>query len=490
VGGPRRRDAAATLQTVIAETDGDEGAVDVTLDTRTGTINADLTVGTDVAGAVALKANEGISNRGVQVIGAGFIVTREEAVRLGLGRVPGIERHIREYRNGKDLTARPRGVMVIDLFGLAEAEVRGRFPEVYQRVHERVKPERETNKRDNYRVNWWIHGEPRKAFRPALEGLPRYIATVETSKHRFFQFLDATVLPDNMLVCIAHDDAYVLGVLSSRIHVTWALAAGSHLGVGNDPVYVKSRCFETFPFPDATEEQKARIRAIADRLDAHRKRQLALHPALTMTEMYNVLDGSRGRSPSISDTETQSMEGERPREPQAPLTPKQRAIHDQGLVTILRQLHDELDAAVVEAYGWGGENVQRSTFNAQRSSMPDAEILERLVELNRQRAAEESRAVVRYLRPAYQRPVAMPAQSDLDLPTNELHHSSLILHPSETLPWPSSLAEQIALVRGVIDQTGWRPDDGEKVLARHFAGVRAPAIRRLVAALSALGHVG
>ncbi|MDD3546492.1 MAG: class I SAM-dependent DNA methyltransferase, partial [Kiritimatiellae bacterium] len=323
--------------------------------------------------------------------------------------------------------------------------------------------------------------------------LPRYIATVETSKHRFFQFLDATVLPDNMLVCIAHDDAYVLGVLSSRIHVTWALAAGGRLGVGNDPRYNKSRCFETFPFPDATEEQKARIREIAERLDAHRKRQLALHPALTMTDMYNVLE-LLGRYGSPSRPRIQISDEERtPRggvPTTVPLTSKQRAIHEQGLVTILRQLHDELDAAVVEAYGWGGENVQRSTFNAQRSSMPDAEILERLVELNRQRAAEESRAVVRYLRPAYQRPVAMPAQSDLDLPTNELHPSSLILHPSETLPWPSSLAEQIALVRGVIDQTGWRPDDGEKVLARHFAGVRAPAIRRLVAALSALGHVG
>ena len=84
-----------------------------------------------------------------------------------------------------------------------------------------VKPERDSNARASYRNNWWIFGEPRRAFRPALAGLPRYIATVETSKHRFFQFLDEQVLPDNKLVAIASDDAYVLGVLSSRFHVAW-----------------------------------------------------------------------------------------------------------------------------------------------------------------------------------------------------------------------------------------------------------------------------
>ncbi len=53
-----------------------------------------------------------------------------------------------------------------------------------------------------------------------------------------------------MLIAIASADALHLGVLSSAVHVHWALAAGGRLGVGNDPRYNKSRCFETFPFPD------------------------------------------------------------------------------------------------------------------------------------------------------------------------------------------------------------------------------------------------
>ncbi|MCB1954002.1 MAG: class I SAM-dependent DNA methyltransferase, partial [Rhodocyclaceae bacterium] len=151
-------------------------------------------------------------------------------------------------------------------------------------------------------------------FRPALEGLERFIATVETSKHRFFVFLDASILPDNKLVNIAFDDAYFLGVLSSRIHVTWALAAGSRLGVGNDPVYVKTRCFETFPFPAADDAQKARIRQLAADLDAHRKRQQAQHPKLTMTDMYNVLEKIKAKAKAEAKPVLSAVEGAKAKE--------------------------------------------------------------------------------------------------------------------------------------------------------------------------------
>lgn len=93
---------------------------------------------------------------------------------------------------------------------------------------------------------------------------------------------------------LAHlDDAFHLGVLSSRIHVTYALAAGGWLGVGNDPVYSKTRCFDPFPFPLCGEAEKARIREIAEQLDAHRKRVQAQHSHLTLTGMYNVLEKLR-----------------------------------------------------------------------------------------------------------------------------------------------------------------------------------------------------
>jgi hypothetical protein len=128
--------------------------------------------------------------------------------------------------------------------------------------------------------------------------------------------------------------------------------------------------------------------------------------------------------------------------------------------------------------------------------LTDDEILARLVALNKQRADEESRGTVRYLRPAYQQPHVVPAsagtaavQSDLGLPSSDLRPPTSDLSPAPH-PWPASLADQIALVRGVIHQTAWQPSDGAKTLARHFTGVRAPTVQRLVDALAALGHVG
>jgi hypothetical protein len=116
------------LLTVTEEHALGDGEVEVGLLPREGAIHADLRIGADVAAARPLRANAGLSSPGVKLHGAGFIVTRQEATALGLKQVPGIERHIREYRNGRDLAATSRDVMVIDLYGLNAIEVRDRFP--------------------------------------------------------------------------------------------------------------------------------------------------------------------------------------------------------------------------------------------------------------------------------------------------------------------------------------------------------------------------
>jgi hypothetical protein len=444
-------EGSEVLQQVVSEWPDDDGTAQVTLAERTGRILADLTTGNNIAGTSPLQANADISGRGVQLFGSGFIVTPKEAEELGLGRVVDLERHIRPYRNGRDLTATPRNVMVIDLFGLTAEEVRARFPAVYQWVYERVKPERDQNNRASYRDNWWIHGEPRAALRPALAGLSRYIATVETSRRRFFVFLDAAILPDNKLVNIALDDAYFLGVLSSRVHVTWALAAGSWLGVGNDPVYVKTACFEKFPFPAATDAQPARIRAIAERLDSHRKRQQAQHPKLTLTDMYNVLEKLRA--------------GE-------PLSARDKTVHEQGLVSVLRQLHDELDAAMFDAYGWP-------------VTLTDEEILERLVALNAARAAEEAQGLVRWLRPEYQAPTQYSIRNTQQALIQETpEEAQPAARPLQ--PWPCRMAEQAQAVRGALARQAG-PASAAQVAAA-FAAAPADRVAELLETLVTLGQ--
>jgi hypothetical protein len=436
------------LLSVASEEPGDgEGAAKVEFDERYGPIHPDLTIGPNTTAAVPLKANEGLSCPGVKLHGAGFIVTSEKARELGLGKIPGLDRHIRQYRNGRDITSRPRGVMVIDLFGLGAEEVRDRFPAVYQHVVDHVKPERDENKRATRREKWWIFGEPISTFRPALRSVGRYIATPETSKHRFFVFLDASVLPDNKLVNIASSDAFVLGVLSSRIHVAWALAAGSRLGVGNDPVYVKTTCFEPFPFPDPTEPQRERIRLLGEQLDAHRKRCQEAYPNLTLTEMYNVLEELRAGQP---------------------LSAASHMIHDHGLIAVLRDLHDDLDRAVAEAYGWSPE-------------LSTEDILFRLVELNAARAAEERSGLVRWLRPEFQKTSATQAGLGVDVEEEEQQPTR-----AARLPWPLPLPERVRAVRDYLMQTPAPAAPG--TVARSFVRARIPEVTAILETLTALGH--
>jgi hypothetical protein len=348
-----------------------------------GRINADLTVGADSVNAKPLHANEGLGYRGVQLIGSGFIVSLSEAQHLGLRKREGLKAHIRPYLNGRDLLQRSRGVMVIDLLGVKEKDVRTRFPEVYQHLLDNVlnsvDPEtklpngRSVNRRESYKKYWWVHGEPRKDLRPALGGLARFIATVETARHRIFQFVDSSVLPDNKIIVLCVEGAFELAVLCSEIHQQWTFANCGLIGMANfdaGHVYVKSQCFDPFPFPDATPEQRATIAELAEELDITRKAALAEVPGLTMTEIYNL------RGLLQSGEKLSAAQEDRARAARA---------------GIVHRLHEQIDAAVADAYGWPAD-------------LPPSEIVTRLVALNAERAREEAEGKIRWLRPDYQIP--------------------------------------------------------------------------------------
>jgi hypothetical protein len=248
---------------------------------KEGKLAANLQIGADLAKVRPLEANERIASPGVKLHGAGFIVTPGKGVDLGLGTVDGLEGHILPYLNGRDVAQVSRNVMVIDLYPLSQKEVMARFPSVYQHVFDNVKPERDQNREPFRRNNWHWFGRTHEMYRAFTRDIDRFIVTPETAKHRFFRFVDRGTRADNMLIAIGLDDAAYLSVLSSRVHVTWALAAGGRLGMGNDPRYNKSRCFDPFPFPDSNEAQRARMRDLGEQLDAHRKTRQAAHPKLT-----------------------------------------------------------------------------------------------------------------------------------------------------------------------------------------------------------------
>jgi hypothetical protein len=467
-------DREGKLCRVVEERSGPGEGVEVCMEVVTGKIFADLKVGANVAGATPLAANLGISNRGVIPHGAGFTVTEAEATGFGDGD---IRSRLPLYLNGRDVMQRPRGVRVIDLFGLGEAEVRDRYPEVYQWLLERVKPERDQNPRKSRRDNWWLFAENQPKMRESIRGLPRYMVTAQTSKHRVFTFLDQGILPDDGLVVIGLDDGYALGILSSRIHITWALAAGGRLGIGNDPRYNNSRCFETFPFPDCDEQQQARIRELGEALDAHRKRRQALFPNLSLTDMYNVLEKLREMQPPSIPPCQGGGSGSLPDKGGRGVgsTTKEMTIHEQGLISVLARLHDELDAAVCAAYGWPGD-------------LSHDGILERIVALNRERTAEEARGVVRLLRPGLQNPTGTVGlvQSGLGLEESSSPAGNRDAEISGRQPWPRTLPEQVQAVRAVLAAASG-PLTAKEV-ARTFQRAREDKVLELLTTLASLGQ--
>ena len=134
-----------------------------------------------------------------------------------------------------------------------------------------------------------------------------------------------------------------------------------------------------------------------------------------------------------------------------PLTPKEKTIHTQGLVGVLRELHGELDAAVLAAYGLPA--------NASAD-----DILAHLVQLNTQRAAEEAQGRVRWLRPAFQNPQnslqkqALLPQED-EAPEADLDSEKPPCQPEPAKPaqhpWPPTLPEQVRAV-AADGEVAWR----------------------------------
>lgn len=418
-----------------------------------GIILADLRVGVNLSDVKALKANANTSAPGVEPHGQAFVVGMEEAKVLGLDPITKVHPVIKPYRNGRDITSKPRNVFVLDAYGLDAQQLTVSHPEIYQWLLERVKPQRDQNPRKTRRENWWIFGEPSPQWRKISNDLPYYFATVKTSKHRTFVKLEGDILPDSKLIAIGLTDFYFLGVLSNRTHEQWALVTGARLGVGNDPTYVKSIGFEAFPFPDPSEELRQQIRDLGEQLDAHRKRQQELHPDLTMTGMYNVLEKLRS--------------GET-------LTKKEQTIHEQGLVSVLKELHDRLDDAVADAYGWSRD-------------LEEEEILQRLVDLNAERAAEEARGIVRYLRPEFQNPDGDAGQqTGLDIDVAEKAKPKIAAKIAKQ-PWPKSLPDRIAGVRNALAASA-APLSVDAV-AKHFTRARKTDVAEILETLVSLGHI-
>ena len=334
-------DGAAVHISIVGFDDGSEATR--TLDgNAVASINANLTAGADLTGAVRLTENLGIAFMG-DTKGGPFDIPFSVASDLINQPNPDGRKNydvVLRRANGKDVTSRPSGTWIID-FGVTLPYAESALYEApFEYVNTHVRPKRERSR--SKISDWWIHERPRPEMRKALQGLERYIATPTTAKHRLFTWLTTEILPDHSLIVIARGDDLTFGVLHSRFHEAWARAMGTQLREMESGFrYTPTTCFETFPFPDPAEEQREAIAEAAQELNELREGWLnpldmpeAQLKKRTLTNLYNA----------------------RP--------------------TWLQLAHEKLDAAVAGAYGWPAD-------------LADAEILERLLALNLERADSE-----------------------------------------------------------------------------------------------------
>lgn len=309
-------------------------------------INADLTGGADLTQARMLAENASISFMGITKIGP-FEITAEVAeAMLAQPNLHGKPNSavVKRWLNGRDINQDSADMWIVD-FGtdLPESDA-ALYEAPFEYVRREVKPGRDSHRDPRVRRNWWRLGVPRAEMREALAGLPRYIGTSGVSKHRIFTWISEDALPANTIIVFASDEDYLFGVLHSRIHTLWASAMGTQLE--DRPRYTPTTCFETFPFPEPSDAQRAAIASAAAELNRLRENwrnptDLFGEPALnaeqlrrrTLTNLYN------------------------------------------NYPTWLANAHAALDASVAAAYGWPAD-------------LPDGEILERLLALNLARAGK------------------------------------------------------------------------------------------------------
>lgn len=361
----RRGSVEGTLYSVIGEKSG-YGVMDVELMAEKGVIYSNLSLTPPPDGLSVLQSNFTVGSTGIVMGNSDFIITKEQAEELGLGRRKGLYRYIRSVVRGRDLSFSPRGLYGIDFYGLTAEEVEARYPEAFSWLKARVYPERRVSDDEQVRTNWWLPRRPRPINRIMQQGIERKILTPATSVSRYFVFVAPETISDGSGVFeIYLDDPFYLGVLTSSLHVSWALAVGERHRTGYRYL---TRCFTMFPFPDCGEAEREAVRQAMGSILAHREKYITGKSGATMAVVQGLM--AKMRAGEV-------------------LSEKDAASADRLDISELLTLHKALDKTVVKAYGW-------------KSTMRSNDQLEALYRLNKERAAEESAGMIRWLRPNIQ----------------------------------------------------------------------------------------
>ncbi|WP_414154277.1 Eco57I restriction-modification methylase domain-containing protein [Pseudomonas sp. BNK-43-a] len=304
-----------------------EAPQSVYLDNRqVGIITAYLFNKGDSENPYVLPANAGKSFQGSIPLGMGFtfddtdkkgITSSIAEMRKLLESNPKNKERIFPYIGGSEVNDSPTHQhhrYIIDFCDMDEDQAK-KWNDLYEIVKEKVKPDRDKQKRPAVRNRWWQYCEKRPGLYKTIKPLSRVMVAGQTSKYRTFTFLPNGLVYDQKLIVFAVDSMAEFCVMHSRVHEEWALFFGSTMK--DDPVYTPSDCFETFPFPDLIGNEE-KLQTAAENYFNFRK-ELMISSNLGLTKTYNRFNNPHENSPEIFE---------------------------------LRRLHQKLDEATLEAYGW------------------------------------------------------------------------------------------------------------------------------------------
>ena len=312
---------------------------------------------------VRLFENAGIAFQGCNVLGMGFIIEDPEKAEEWRRAELNNKDVLFPYLSGEDLNSRPDAFAprwVIDFNNRTETEAaQYRLP--YQRVVELVRPERMRNSRRARRERWWQFAELAPGLRRAIAELDEVIVLAQVSRTLMPVRVPTGQVFSHKIVVFASGSFADQAVLSSNMHQMWTARYSATMRA--DLSYSPSDVFLTFPRPAPTE----RLAGTGRTIDTER-REIMLRRDLGLTKLYNLVNDPD--TPDAADKD----------------------------VARLREIHVELDRAVMAAYGWDdvdldhGFHTYRQMTRWTVSPAARVEILDRLLEENLRRAAAQGGA--------------------------------------------------------------------------------------------------
>jgi len=239
---------------------------------------------------------------------------------------------------------------VIDFNNRTEEEA-ATYPLPYHRILTTVKPERERLMgRNTISTNrarlWWRYGSNSPALRQAISELAEVLVIAVVSKTVIPLRVPTGQVFSNKLDVFATDSYSDQAVLSSSLHQLWAITYGSTLE--SRVAYTPSYVLEPYPFPPHSNY----LAAIGRLLDEDR-RTIMQRRSIGLTDIYNLVNYSYPNDSPDGD------------------------------VTHLRELHEELDLAVIKAYGWDDIKLNHGVYNYRQAKRWTVDNLARVEILNR-----------------------------------------------------------------------------------------------------------